>query len=619
MCQSYGSSCGRKVTCRMKPLYLEMNAFGPYAGRQVIDFQQLGDRNFFLIYGPTGAGKTTILDAICYALYDDTSGHIRSGAAMRSEYATPEQMTYVRVDFALGAKRSRVERQPEQTIAKKRGTGTKVEKASAALYEIHEDGTEKAVLSTKYVNGEIERLLGFKSDQFRQVVLLPQGDFRRLLLAGSADRQKIMQVLFRTERYGRFQELLKGKYDEIENSYAVIQERIEQSLNLAGADDEAALVQAQTAKAAQLEQVEAACKQALAERDAYQKVVQEAQALFSHWQALKASQKEMALLEQRTTEMQQKRAALDQLRKAKLLADPCAALEDILTQGSDRGRQAKEASLQAAKAGELLTRAEGEYHRLEEQEGAYKAYTAQLVQLRALLDKARSLAALQLSYGQAEKKMGHLDMALQSLLKKKEECKDKIGKAGAVQEQLQELLVQSAQAKAAEQALQERLRQEQGIYDLEQHIASNRRKVAQAVKAGEEAVQQARRDKLDFDAVQAAYLQGQSALLAQNLAEGQPCPVCGAVHHPQLAEIPDNLPQKEDVQERRERAEKSEALRQERQIAIEKFSAALAEQEQRHKELRHTYGADGTLEDWRARLTAAGQRGQELAVKTEQC
>ena len=138
----------------MKPLYLEMNAFGPYARRQVIDFRRLKDHKLFLIYGPTGAGKTTVLDAMCYALYGETSGNRRSGAHMRSEYASPEEETYVVFAFAIGPARYCVERRPEQQIAKKRGTGLKKSAASAALYAVDEKGEKTAVIATKKVGEE---------------------------------------------------------------------------------------------------------------------------------------------------------------------------------------------------------------------------------------------------------------------------------------------------------------------------------------------------------------------------------------------------------------------------------------------------------------------------------
>ena len=225
----------------MKPLYLEMNAFGPYAGRQVIDFRRLEEHKLFLIYGPTGAGKTTVLDAMCYALYGETSGNRRSGAHMRSEYASPKEETYVVFAFAIGPARYCVERKPEQQIAKKRGTGLKKAAAAAALYAVDENDQKTVVIATKKVGEEVERLLGFKAEQFRQVVLLPQGDFRRLLLASSADRQQIMQTLFHTQRYARLQELAKEKYDGILAQYDSRKERIAQLLQSLGAGDATAL------------------------------------------------------------------------------------------------------------------------------------------------------------------------------------------------------------------------------------------------------------------------------------------------------------------------------------------------------------------------------------------
>lgn len=239
----------------MKPIYLEMNAFGPYAGKQVIDFRLLKDRQLFLIYGPTGAGKTTILDAMCYALYGDTSGNIRKGVNMRSKYATPDIETYVLFDFAIGENLYRVERSPEQMVAKKRGTGLKQKKMETALYKLDPGGKGNSIISTKEVHKAVERLLGFKSEQFRQVVLLPQGDFRKLLLADSAERQQIMQVLFHTQRYGRLQQIVKEKHDAIEDAYDALGDKTEQCLKLAGAESQEALEEVLKETALRNEQV----------------------------------------------------------------------------------------------------------------------------------------------------------------------------------------------------------------------------------------------------------------------------------------------------------------------------------------------------------------------------
>jgi exonuclease SbcC len=207
----------------MKPEILAMQAFGPYGGRQLLDFAALGRYGFFLIHGPTGAGKTTILDAMAFALYGDTSGADRDARDMRSDHADPALRTEVRLDFAVGDKRYRVQRSPWQQRPKRRGDGFTVENATAALWdrsdtppdEPHAEGRPLASKPTE-VTARVEQILGFRSVQFRQVVMLPQGKFQELLQASGKDREEILQRLFRTERYRDLQEALKAEAQAIE-------------------------------------------------------------------------------------------------------------------------------------------------------------------------------------------------------------------------------------------------------------------------------------------------------------------------------------------------------------------------------------------------------------------
>lgn len=197
---------------------MTLSAFGPYAKKQCIDFSKLGDRSLFLIHGRTGSGKTTILDAISYALYGVSSGD-RKGKQMRSDHAASSAMTEVTFDFSLGTKRYRVVRRPEQERQKKRGEGKTLERNAATLFELNLDNTEKAVLADQWtkVTEKVEGLFGFKADQFRQVVLLPQGSFRRLLLAPSKDREQILQSLFHTHIYRSLEEHLKQQSKELKD------------------------------------------------------------------------------------------------------------------------------------------------------------------------------------------------------------------------------------------------------------------------------------------------------------------------------------------------------------------------------------------------------------------
>ena len=206
----------------MRPLKLSMTAFGPYAENQVVDFTELKGRSFFLIHGPTGSGKTTVLDAMCFALYGTTSGSLRNGKQMRSDHAQLSTMTEVVFEFAIGSDAYRVKRNPEQERPKKKGTGTTVVNSNATLWKIKQmknHGAEAKVIAsgTLKVTEEVERLLGFKSHQFRQVVMLPQGEFRELLTANSAKRQEILETLFHTELYRSIELALKQSAKTLEN------------------------------------------------------------------------------------------------------------------------------------------------------------------------------------------------------------------------------------------------------------------------------------------------------------------------------------------------------------------------------------------------------------------
>ncbi|MDW7675198.1 MAG: AAA family ATPase, partial [Bacillota bacterium] len=198
----------------MRPLKLAMSAFGPYLDRQVLDFKELKDKSIFLIHGPTGSGKTTIVDAMCFALYGDTSGAEREGKEMRSHFVEPDTITEVELEFALGAEQYRIKRVPEQERAKKRGEGTTLQTAEATLWKrtgIEDKAAEGIVLAEGWrpVTEAVEGLLGFNSSQFRQVVVLPQGQFRKLLMADSREREHILEKLFQTELYSRIERFLK--------------------------------------------------------------------------------------------------------------------------------------------------------------------------------------------------------------------------------------------------------------------------------------------------------------------------------------------------------------------------------------------------------------------------
>ena len=181
----------------MRPLKLTMSAFGPYAGQTTVDFDALGTTGLYLITGDTGAGKTTIFDAIAYALYGEASGETRESSMLRSKYAEPETPTFVELTFANGGERYTVRRNPEYTRPKTRGTGTTVQKADAEL--TMPDG--RVVTKTREVTAAVTEVIGVDRAQFSRIAMIAQGEFRRLLLAQTDERKAIFRQIFRTGKY----------------------------------------------------------------------------------------------------------------------------------------------------------------------------------------------------------------------------------------------------------------------------------------------------------------------------------------------------------------------------------------------------------------------------------
>ena len=225
----------------MKPLQLTLQAFGPFAKTEHIDFSTLGNNPLFLINGPTGAGKSSILDAICFALYGQTTGAERDGAQMRCDHAAANLLTEVILDFSLNTKTYRIRRIPAQERPRTRGEGTTLQTPEAQLWLL--DGTaEGELLVAKKVNDAsayISDLLGLNVEQFRQVIVLPQGKFRDLLMANSANREEIFSQLFQTHIYKRIERQLKDQSAEIRRAVADNNQQIIGILQTANVNSEA--------------------------------------------------------------------------------------------------------------------------------------------------------------------------------------------------------------------------------------------------------------------------------------------------------------------------------------------------------------------------------------------
>lgn len=195
----------------MKPIKLKMSAFGPYADVETVDFSVFDGKGLFLITGTTGAGKTTIFDAICFALFGETSGSSRNGEMLRSNFAKPLTRTYVELDFEHRGKSYHIIRTTSNEVAKKRGTGSKIEGASA---ELTGDDITTPLTKTGEVNNKISEIIGLKCDEYRQIAMLAQGEFKKFIESGSEKRSEIFRKIFHTDIYKEFQDRLKTESAE---------------------------------------------------------------------------------------------------------------------------------------------------------------------------------------------------------------------------------------------------------------------------------------------------------------------------------------------------------------------------------------------------------------------
>ena len=297
-------------------------------------------RHLFLICGPTGAGKTTILDAMCYALYGKTSGD-RTGEKMRSDYADSSERTEVIFDFMLGDKTYRATRSPAQMVDKKRGSGQTLAAMQASLSEL-EDGKEINTLRTG-IEEAAGKLIGLNADQFCQVILLPQGDFRKLLVAKADEREAILKQLFKTQRFSDFKDRLKDRLDAKVREKMEKQTREDQILSTAGATDEKQLSQMVEEAGKELKEAQDIVKSREKESNEFREVYQKETALMGHFTELDKALKQDAALKNEEGRMKEMEASLSLIRSARELAPYFVQLDGITREGKQEAVKLKTA------------------------------------------------------------------------------------------------------------------------------------------------------------------------------------------------------------------------------------------------------------------------------------
>lgn len=593
----------------MKPLVLAMDAFGPFAGTQLIDFARLGGKTFFLIHGPTGSGKTSILDAMCFALFGDSSGGEREGGQMRSHHAAPDRLTQVRFDFQLGEQRYRVLRVPEQMRPARRGGGQVRQAAQAELHRLQGEGDalrEEALASGwNRVTEQVVQLLGFESRQFRQVIVLPQGRFFEFLKSSSAEREKILQVLFGTELYKRIEDALKRAAAELDAQLADCRTRRATLLAQAGAADPQELQARQGAQAAalaQLQQQEQAAQQAALAAEARWATGRQAAQRFSE---LDAAQAEAAALDAQAPQWNQRRARLAAAQQAAGLRPWQQALQEA-QQSFEQAR-----ALAARRDGELAAaraqdeRARGEQQRQAAHAGEIDRLGERIAQLEAAKERVDALAQARTGYAAAVTQQQQAAQAAQAAAGAATRAADSLAQLQAAIEAKRPLAAPLAAAQMALDQARQRERQATQLQQALQHCEQAAARVLEQGTRVEAAQAQVLAAKAAREATWRRWLAGQSARLARELAEGEACPVCGSHEHPAPAHGAGPAVADEELA-------RADAALEQAQLAWQAAQARLASLKQEQAQwqgqagtLRETLGAQASVDALRAQAEQA--------------
>lgn len=480
----------------MQPIKLIMQAFGPYARKEVIDFTRFGDRGLFLVSGDTGAGKTTIFDGIIYALYGELSGSQREASMLRSKYADPATDTLVELTFGLGDKRYTIQRSPEYERPKRKGTGTTKKPASVFM---HEEGSTAVLTKASEVKDAVNRLIGLDSRQFKQVAVLAQGEFLKLLLATTSERTAIFRELFSTGDYDALQKKMSQLAKEASGQAAAIRQRIlQQKSSFVDMDEETAQDPEKNEgwlKASHMKMQQMTWEiQVLKERSAFLShrlgQLEQEKGGFVSWQnAMKQKEETGPLLEQT-------RLALSELESKKPQMDAALFERKQLEEQVGQIRLVHEAAARQKKADETL----------------------RLAQLR--------MQDGQKQHDQLRMRLEELDQYLT---------------------RWQDVPVRLEQAKASVTQLTQLQEKEKALREKETELETARKTYIRRNDAWKKAAAVSQE-------LQERFLAEQAGILAAELVPDMPCPVCGSLSHPH----PATLSQKACSQQEVEAARKQE-------------------------------------------------------------
>ena len=562
----------------MRPILLIMSAFGPYADEITLDFNKLGEHGLYLICGDTGAGKTTIFDAITYALYGEASGEVRKSEMFRSKYASSKTTTYVNLTFECKGKKYEVNRTPRYERPKERGEGVTMQAESAQL--ICPDGT--IVTKTTEVTKKIVEILGVDRQQFTKIAMIAQGDFLKLLLATTEERMKIFRQIFNTGNYEILQSQINADFRKIwgerEDLKKSIGQYIEGIVCPTDSVNSESLLVAKEGK--MLPQDLHTLLEAIQREDEVKK---------------QELQKNIDDLEEK---IQNQVTLINEIKSA---MDLEANIKDIVEK------------LEKNKVQTLLAKEEEE--KAKEQEPQIEIL---MKKINVAQEKMPLYEKKELLLGQIKEKEAQISDLKYRLDESKKQYQDITAEILCDKEAVEKLLSLELSFKQHETDLLEAEEKGKALQKLQTEIAevkklesSYKNAVAEYLNAQQEALEY----REFFGTLEKQFMDGQAGVLSDTLREGEPCPVCGSLSHPKPAMKMEEAPTKEQWEEAKKEVNRKDNIYQEKFA----FTSGLKGQvEEKQKNLQQMVDASilqGSQEDLQEAVEKS--LGQLCAKKEE--
>ncbi|MHB0854596.1 MAG: AAA family ATPase [Rectinema subterraneum] len=592
----------------MRPIRLAFEHFGPYAERQDIDFSALED--FFLIYGKTGSGKTTIFDAIAYALYGEAiGGRSNLEREFASRFSSQGSKPWVEFEFSASSAQWKVYRSVPYKKQNRKGKESEAA-AEAALYRMNEASKSYELVADRItpVNEALLDLLRLRADEFSKIVLLPQGEFQEFLEMKTSDRAAILEKLFDVSMYEKATEMARRKVDLLSSSLSAKNDELERLASELGSDPLARIEAMRKAFEGFIAQIEET-KENASHLDTEIAQINERIEL---WQAFMSARAAFIELEHSKPSFEARAASLD---AAKNLATLAGLAQSVRSQHEDFLAVLKEAQRAGTELSKL-EKARLEVEKDKERLPGLKNRQNELQRTAALYQRALD------AWRRKEETARNLDELQKKISIALDSCAAREQELALTRKRISEfeaLLAKEPEAQALAQnnaVAIEALKRAEGLAKQLEHLNSQRAQILREIQTTEDLLLTASRDLASAEEARSrledAFRLAQAGILAAALEEGEPCPVCGSPHHPHPASLPNHAPDEQTVRQAQDAVETQKA----RQASLVQKKESLA---QRLQDIEHEIGSlqQSISEEWQNREELASFRSEAEEISSK--